>query len=157
MPEVLEPSVHERRNRKECLQLCHAGEKAEHGAYAVEWLRAQTISDYRVIDRPDLVHESVEVGRVLGIEAFHLRLHALRVAHVVDVRSIMEVDPVVRIERHQIDVVGEAPVGCGENRVDNMGGSDQAGPHIEGVSLVAQLIRAATECVTLFQQGDIHT
>ena len=72
-------------------------------------------------------------------------------------RLIVEVDPVVRIERHEVDVVREAAPPGPEDGVEDLRCRDEARPHVEGVPGVFQLVCPSTKLLSFFDEGDVYT
>ncbi len=155
MAEVLEKAVDEGRHGAVGPELGHAREEPQHGSDGVEGLGPQSVGDDGVVDGTDLVHERVEPLRIGRIVLAHLLLHALGVAHVVQMGVVMEVDAVIGVQRKQLQIVLH-PAPCGlEDGLDDARCGDEARTHVEDVAAVLQLVGAPTDLLALFYQGHL--
>ncbi len=137
-------------------QLQQARNKSRQASQRVEGLGAEPIADDGVVDGLHLLHEVVQALGVAGVEPAHLRLHALHVTHVVQRRAVVEVDPVVGIQRDEIHIVDEPAAGRAKDVVDDARRRDQAGAHVEDVATVLELIGAPSDALALLEERDLE-
>ena len=132
------------------------GRLAHHVADAAEILveedlLAQAVHAPRVLEELEValagLHRgelSVEVAReILGIVA--------EIKH----RAVFVEAAPLRVEAHEIEVVGHAPSAAADDAAHDLGHGDDGRPHVEGVALLGEDIHLAAEMAVLLDDGDI--
>ena len=153
---VVEVACHGAGDRPPGVQAGHPGREPDHGGERVEGASAQSLGDHGVMNGPEIGVEGLEACGIARVVQRHRRLHALDVRGVVEPGAVVKPDPVEGIERHQGDVVAQAPPGRREHVLENRRRRDQAGAGVEHVSVPAQLARPPSELRAPFDQGGGH-
>src|SRR4051794_38907266 len=130
--------------RKEADEVAGAQERAAAGA-----------QDPVLVDRPQRLHERLERARVAGRELRELVRHPRAVGEVQVLCLAGPVDPVVRVQRNQVDLGVEVEPAGREGLLQNPRHRDQGRPGVPGEAAVAQLVRPAARALALVQHGDL--
>ena len=121
-------------------------------AHGVEGLVAQGL-EAQAVAVVGLGHEAFVPGGIARADAAHLGAHLVGVTAVVELVAVVEADAVERVERAQLDVVGQLAPGQRPQLFKQKGHGDDGRAGVEHMAVLVVHIGAATGRVELLQHG----
>lgn len=128
------------------------GQKSQQFPQCIERPGSQSFPDDGFIDGPRRLHETIVTGGILRVEAGHLGTHPLPIGRIVEIRTVVKVHPIKRIERDKLDVVFKRSPGRGKQTPQDRRRCNETGAHVERIAAISQLIGSAAHFFSLFQQ-----
>ena len=114
-----------------------------------EFLEAQLVAAVGLGD------ERLVAGQIRRAEAGDLGAHRGVVAAVVEVRAVVELDAIKRIQRAQLDIVGHLAAAQRPQLFEHERHGDDGRPGVERVAVLSMNIGAAAGSIELFQHRDL--
>src|SRR5262249_43075079 len=105
-------------------------------------------------DALGLGHEAAIAVDIAGREARDLRLHARRVAAVIEDAPVVKADAIEGVDGDEGDVVLEAAAGEREQLLEQEGGGDDGGAAVEGEAGIVIDVGAAAGLIALVDERD---